>query len=89
MKKLIVVATLLIASVVPASAETVRTCSSVYGGGEVCGENTTTTTVTHSITETKTGAADNEMIKLALGLAGAALTATALYKLTYKSYLLG
>lgn len=87
MKKLIVVATLLIASALPAHAETVRTCSSVYGGGEVCGENTTSTTVTHTVVET--GAGDNQMIKLALGIAGAALTATVLYKLTYKSYLLG
>lgn len=87
MKKLIMVATLLIASSLPVSAETVRTCSSVYGGGEVCGENTTSSTVTHTVVET--GAGDNQMIKLALGIAGAALTATALYKLTYKSYLLG
>ena len=86
MKKLIVVATLLGASVLPARAETVRTCSSVYGGGEVCGE-TTSTTVTHTVVET--GAGDNQIIKLLLSIAGAALTATVLYKLTYKSYLLG
>ena len=87
MKKLIVVATLIVLASTPVKAETVRTCSSVYGGGEVCGENTTTTTVTHTVVET--GAGDNQMIKLALGMAVAALTATALYKLTYKSYFLG
>ena len=78
---------LLIASVAPVSAETVRTCSSVYGGGEVCGENTTNTTVTHAVVET--GVSDDQMIKLALGIAGAATLATVLYKLTYKSYILG
>lgn len=72
-----------------AHAETVRTCSSVYGGGEVCGETSasTTTTVEHKVVAT--GVADNQMIKLIAGLAGAAFVATALYKLTYKSYLLG
>lgn len=88
MKKQIVIATLiLLASVAPASAETVRTCSSVYGGGEVCGENTTTTTVTHTVVET--GASDNQMINLLLSLAGAAALATGLYKMTYKNYFLG
>ncbi len=86
MKKLIVVTALLLTSVLPASAETVRTCSSVYGGGEVCGE-TTTTTVTHVVEET--GANDNQMIKLLLSLAGSALVATGLYKLSYKNYFLG
>ncbi len=86
MKKLIVVTALLLTSVLPASAETVRTCSSVYGGGEVCGE-TTTTTVTHTVVET--GANDNQMIKLLLSLAGSALVATGLYKLSYKNYFLG
>ncbi len=86
MKKLIVVATLLVASVLPVRAETVRTCSSVYGGGEVCGE-TTTTVVEHKVVET--GASDNQMIKILTSLAGAALVASALYKLTYKSYILG
>ncbi len=89
MKKLLVLATLLVLSTAPVSAETVRTCSSVYGGGEVCGETTTETKVTHDIVSTKTGANDNQMIKLALSIAGAALTATVLYKLTYKSYILG
>ena len=86
MKKLIVVATLLIATALPARAETVRTCSSVYGGGEVCGE-TTTTTVTHTVVET--GSGDNQMTKLLLSIAGAAALATGLYKLTYKNYFLG
>lgn len=86
MKKLIVVATLLVLSTAAVRAENVRTCSSVYGGGEVCGE-TTTTTVTHTVVETGTG--DNQMAKLLLSIAGAALVATGLYKLTYKSYILG
>lgn len=88
MKKLIVVTALILTSVLPVSAETVRTCSSVYGGGEVCGE-TTTTVVEHKIVEVNTGADDNQMIKIMTSLAGAALVATALYKLTYKSYILG
>lgn len=87
MKKLIVLATLLVlASATPVRAENVRTCSSVYGGGEVCGE-TTTTTVTHTVVET--GAGDNQMVKLLLSIAGAALVATGLYKMTYKNYFLG
>ena len=49
MKKLIVLVTLLFAVAAPVSAETVRTCSSVYGGGEVCGETTTTVTVEHQV----------------------------------------
>lgn len=89
MKKLIVVATLLIATALPARAETVRTCSSVYGGGEVCGETTTTVVTEHNILETKTGAGDNQMTKLLLSIAGAAALATGLYKLTYKNYFLG
>lgn len=88
MKKQIVIATImLLASTSMVSAETVRTCSSVYGGGEVCGETTTNTTVTHTVVET--GANDAQMIKLLLSLSGAAIVATGLYKLTYKSYLLG
>lgn len=87
MKKLIVIASLILASAGTVHAETVRTCSSVYGGGEVCGENTTNTTVTHTVVET--GASDNQMIKMILGLAGAAVLATGLYKLTYKSYIFG
>lgn len=86
MKKLMVLVTLLVLSTAQVSAESVRTCSSVYGGGEVCGE-TTTTTVTHTVVET--GAGDNQMVKLLLSIAGAALVATGLYKLTYKSYILG
>lgn len=86
MKRLITFVTALFIFVAPVSAETVRTCSSVYGGGEVCGE-TTTTTVTHTVIET--GASDNQMIKILLGIATAAVLATGLYKLTYKSYILG
>lgn len=87
MKKLIVVTALLIASTLPASAETVRTCSSNYGTGEVCGESTVNQTVEHLAVET--GEGDNQMIKTLGSIAMAALVATALYKLTYKSYILG
>lgn len=87
MKKLIVVATLIVLASTPVKAETVRTCSSVYGGGEVCGE----TTVENKVTEfsADTAAGDNQMLKLALSIAGAAALATGLYKLTYKSYIFG
>jgi hypothetical protein len=89
MKKLIAIVSLLALTALPVRAETVRTCSSVYGGGEVCGETsaTTTTTVEHKVVAT--GVADNQMVKLIAGLAAAAALATGLYKLTYKSYLLG
>lgn len=87
MKKLIVIATLIALSTTSVNAETVRTCNSVYGGGETCGETTTTTTVTHEVVET--GANDNEMFKLLGSFALAALVATGLYKATYKSYILG
>lgn len=87
MKKLIVIATLFAFSALPVSAETVRTCSSVYGGGEVCGESTTNVTVEHKVVET--AASDSQMIKFLLSIAGAAVVATGLYKLTYKSYILG
>jgi len=87
MKKLMVALTLLALVAAPAHAETVRTCSSVYGGGEVCGENTTNTTVTHTVVET--GLGDNEAFRIILSIAGAAALATGLYKLTYKNYLLG
>lgn len=87
MKKLIVIATLIALSTSVVNAETVRTCSSVYGGGEVCGETTTTTTtVTHEVVETGTS---NDLYKLLGSFALAALVATGLYKLTYKSYILG
>ena len=86
MKRLITLVTALFIFAAPVSAETVRTCSSVYGGGEVCGE-TTTTTVTHTVVET--GASDNQIIKILTSLAGAAILASVFYKLTYKSYILG
>lgn len=88
MKKQIVIATLFtLLSATPVFAETVRTCSSVYGGGEVCGETTTTTTtVTHEVVET---GVSNDLYKLLGSFALAALVATGLYKLTYKSYILG
>lgn len=89
MKKLIVVATLLIASVLPVSAETATTCYSTYGSGEVCGESTVNVKEEHNITEVATGANDAQVIKLLLSIAFAATIATGLYKLTYKSYIFG
>ena len=89
MKKLMVLVALIIISATPARAETVRTCSSVYGGGEVCGENTTSETVEHKVIVVETGSNDAQMIKFLLSIAVAAVVATALYKLTYKSYILG
>ncbi len=87
MKRLIALVAMLVIFATPVSAETVRTCSSVYGGGEVCGETTSNVTVEHKVVETAAG--DNQMIKMLLSVAGAAVLATALYKLTYKSYILG
>ena len=87
MKKLIVVATLLIVSALPAHAETV-TCTAGQYGGAVCGiETSSETRVEHKVE--KTGAAEDQMIKILLSLAGSALVATALYKITYKTYFLG
>jgi hypothetical protein len=83
MKKFFVVIALLVLSVVPARAETVRTCSTVYGSGEVCGE----TTITHTVAPT--GVSDNQVLTVILGLFGAAVVSSILYKLTYKSYILG
>lgn len=86
MKKLIVLATLLVISATPVRAETVRTCSTVYGGGEVCGE---TTTKEEKAVIVDTAIGDNQVINILLGIAGAAVLTTALYKLTYKSYIFG
>lgn len=87
MKRLIVIAGLMLISTSAVSAETVRTCSSIYGGGEVCGETTITSTPTHVVTATSVSS--NDMVKLMLSLALAAGFATGLYKLTYRSYILG
>jgi hypothetical protein len=66
-------------------AETV-TCRSEQYGGAVCGIETSST-VEHKVVET--GAADNQIVTLLISLGAAALVASALYKLTYKSYILG
>ncbi|KKU44799.1 MAG: hypothetical protein UX84_C0007G0023 [Microgenomates group bacterium GW2011_GWD1_47_13] len=87
MKRLIALVTLLFALATPVAAETVRTCSSVYGGGEVCGEATTNVTIEHKVVET--GISNEQIFKMLASVAGAALLATVLYKLTYKSYILG
>lgn len=87
MKRLIALVTALFIFAAPVSAETVRTCTSVYGGGEVCGETSANVTVEHQVVET--GIGDNLIVKILMGVAGAATLATVLYKLTYKSYILG
>ncbi len=89
MKKLVVIATILFASISSTGmvrAESVS-CSSQQYGGVVCGASTSTVTVEHLAVET--GEGDNQMIKTLGSIAMAALVATALYKLTYKSYILG
>lgn len=86
MKRLIAFVTLLVISATPVSAETVRTCSSVYGGGEVCGETTVTE---QKAVIVETAVDDKQVINFLMGIAGAAVVATVLYKLTYRSYILG
>lgn len=87
MKKMIVALTVIAAlSVAPsARAETV-VCSSQYGGS-TCGASTNTeTTVTRMAS---TGVSDWSLAQI-VGITGlVAVAATALYKLTYRSYLLG
>ena len=86
MKKILATLFLLMQlSVISASAETVKTCQVVYGGGETCGETTTNETVTHEVVET--GAGDMELLYFVGSFAFAALAATGLYKMTYKAYI--
>jgi len=93
MKRLIAIVTLLVLTATPVRAETVETCStntSNYGSGTVCGAFTVkehTETVEHKVVETS--ASDSQIINLLMGIAGAAVVATVLYKLTYKTYILG
>ena len=88
MKKSIVVCLLLLISVLPVRAETLRTCSSVNSGPEVCGETTVNPpVVVHKVVET--AASYNQMITLLLSVALVALVTSGLYKLTYKSYIFG
>lgn len=89
MKRLIasalLVAGLMVAS--PVRAETVSTCTTVYGGGSVCGETTTTVTVDHQVVNT---AIDPALFWKVVGImGGAAAVATLLYKLSYRWYILG
>ena len=68
----------------PVHAETVTTCTTVYGGGSVCGE---TTTVEHKVVDT---AVDPSLFWKVVGIiGGAAIVATVLYKLSYRWYILG
>lgn len=87
MKKLMVSIWLLMALVlVPsAKAETVRTCSSVYGGGEVCGESTTTVVVEHEPVEA--GILDSQLLGAFVVLGAMGVVATFLYKFSYRWYI--
>jgi hypothetical protein len=85
-KALVIAATLLALTATPVVAETIETCRSTQYGEHVCG-TTTTTTVTHEVVETS--ANTNELFTIVGSFALAALAATGLYKLTYKSYILG
>ncbi len=87
MKRLIALVIMLFVFASTASAETVRTCSSVYGGGEVCGETTTTTTTIEHKT-VNTGINDLELWQVLAIMATLASISTLLYKLTYKFYIL-
>lgn len=87
MKKLIVIAGMLFALATPVAAETVKTCSTVYGGGEVCGETTTTVTVEHKTVNA--GINDWELWQVVAGVLGIALVASVLYRLSYRWYILG
>ncbi len=87
MKRLIAIATLLVVMATPAYAETV-TCTSSQYGESVCGVSTSTETVVeHQVVET--GASNVQVIKLLASVAGAALVATVLYRLTYRAYIFG
>lgn len=88
MKRLIALTAVVVAlSVAPvARAETVSCSTSQYGGA-VCGISTTTETrVEHKVVNT---GASNELAVIIAGLGVTALVATVLYKLTYRSYILG
>jgi len=73
----------------PVRAETVRTCTSMYGGGEVCGESTTsvTTTVEHKTVDA--GLDEMELWQVLAGVVSAAVVTSLLYKATYRWYILG
>ncbi len=89
MKRLIAMS-LLVAGLVaatPVHAETVSTCTTVYGGGSVCGETTTTVTVEHQPVNT---AVDPVLFwKVVAIVGGVAAVATILYKFSYRWYILG
>ena len=87
MKKLIVLVSLLFVTAGAVRAETVKTCSTVYGGGEVCGETTTTVTVEHKTVNA--GIMDYELWQVVAGVLGIAVLASVLYKLSYRWYILG
>lgn len=88
MKRLIaLVIVMLVVASTPARAETVRTCTSVYGGGEICGETTTTTTVEHKVVET--GVNGFELWQILAVVAGTAFVTTLLYKISYRWYIFG
>ncbi|MFH2019244.1 MAG: hypothetical protein ABII80_01330 [bacterium] len=87
MKKLMALMILIGALVMApvAKADKVRTCSSVYGGGEVCGESTTDVVVEHKVVAA--GISDLEMWQVMAILGGVGAVATVFYKLSYRWYL--
>ncbi len=89
MKKLttaIIVSALMASAVLPVSADNVRTCTSVYGGGEVCGETSTTvsTNVTHTTVDA--GFSRDELNGMAIAMAISGLVAMLAYRATYRWY---
>lgn len=89
MKRLIVSVLMLTALVLPGSvtAETVECHSSQYGGA-TCGVSTSTEVIVeHKVVET--GADDNQLVAVIAAMGATALIASLLYKLTYRSYILG
>jgi len=88
MKRLIAILTMVgVLTVAPtAYAETV-TCTTSQYGGAVCGVSTSTETVVeHKVVET---GASKELYMVIAAIGATALVASLLYKLTYRSYILG
>ena len=88
MKRLIAIAAILTALMVPSSAmaETV-TCRTEQYGGSICGvETSTSTTVEHKY---ETGLSSRQFYTIIGSLLTSAVVASILYKLTYRNYLLG
>lgn len=89
MKKLALIFTVitLIFATSAVASETITTCTSQYGGGQICGSSTTTETITH--TTVNAGIADMELWQI-IAISGiASVVAYILYRATYRVYTLG